>query len=315
MSFGFLGIQFGFALQGGFMSRIFQTLGVEQESIPLLWIAAPLTGLIVQPIVGYLSDNTWHPKFGRRRPYFLIGAILSSIALFIVPHSPTLWIAAGLLWVLDASINISMEPFRALVADKLPEEQRTYGFITQTLIIGIGTWIASNLPWFVSELGVSNESEAGIVPMSVKVAFSIGSFVFLSSILYTVFKTEECPPEKTKKLEKTIDWSFGKMLSEIISSIKEMPLTMKKLAAIQFFSWFAFFTMWSMANPAITEHVFDAPYPIESEYNFENAFEKSEFDRKNLKFQEASNMTWIYYLTSSYMVAITLVMFVLDINA
>ena len=181
MSFGFLGIQFGFALQGGFMSRIFQTLGVEQESIPLLWIAAPLTGLIVQPIVGYLSDNTWHPKFGRRRPYFLIGAILSSIALFIVPHSPTLWIAAGLLWVLDASINISMEPFRALVADKLPEEQRTYGFITQTLIIGIGTWIASNLPWFVSELGVSNESEAGIVPMSVKVAFSIGSFVFLSS--------------------------------------------------------------------------------------------------------------------------------------
>ena len=232
MSFGFLGIQFGFALQGGFMSRIFQTLGVEQESIPLLWIAAPLTGLIVQPIVGYLSDNTWHPKFGRRRPYFLIGAILSSIALFIVPHSPTLWIAAGLLWVLDASINISMEPFRALVADKLPEEQRTYGFITQTLIIGIGTWIASNLPWFVSELGVSNESEAGIVPMSVKVAFSIGSFVFLSSILYTVFKTEEYPPEKTKKLEKTIDWSFGKMLSEIISSIKDMPLTMKKLAAI-----------------------------------------------------------------------------------
>ncbi len=294
MSFGFLGIQFGFALQGGFMSRIFQTLGVEQESIPLLWIAAPLTGLIVQPIVGYLSDNTWHPKFGRRRPYFLIGAILSSIALFIVPHSPTLWIAAGLLWVLDASINISMEPFRALVADKLPEEQRTYGFITQTLIIGIGTWIASNLPWFVSELGVSNESEAGIVPMSVKVAFSIGSFVFLSSILYTVFKTEEYPPEKIKKLKKTIDWSFGKMFFEIISSIKEMPLTMKKLAAIQFFSWFAFFTMWSMANPAITEHVFDAPYPIESEYNFENAFEKSEFDRKNLKFQEASNMTGAY---------------------
>ena len=155
MSFGFLGIQFGFALQGGNMSRIFQTLGASKDEIPMLWIAAPLTGLLVQPIIGYLSDNTWHPRWGRRRPFFLIGAVLSSVALFFVPYSSELWMAAGFLWVLDASINVSMEPFRALVADKLPESQRSYGFVLQTLIIGIGTWIASNLPWFVTQLGVS----------------------------------------------------------------------------------------------------------------------------------------------------------------
>ncbi len=186
MSFGFLGIQFGFALQGGFMSRIFQTLGADQSDIPLLWIAAPLTGLVVQPIIGYLSDNTWHPRLGRRKPYFLIGAILSSLALFFVPYSPTLWIAAGFLWILDASINISMEPFRALVADKLPNEQRTYGFVMQTLIIGIGTWVASNLPWFVTKIGVSNEAIQGEIPMSIKVAFAIGAlvFCFLFYLLY-----------------------------------------------------------------------------------------------------------------------------------
>ena len=161
MSFGFLGIQFGFALQGGNMSRIFQTLGASKDEIPMLWIAAPLTGLLVQPIIGYLSDNTWHPRWGRRRPFFLTGAILSSIALFFVPYSSELWMAAGFLWILDASINVSMEPFRALVADKLPESQRSYGFVLQTLIIGIGTWIASNLPWFVTQLGVSNEAGEG----------------------------------------------------------------------------------------------------------------------------------------------------------
>ena len=177
MSFGFLGIQFGFALQGGFMSRIFQTLGADQGSLPLLWVAAPLTGLLVQPVVGYLSDRTWHPRFGRRRPYFLIGAVLSSIALFFMPYSSALWIAAGLLWILDASINISMEPFRALVADKLPESQRSYGFVLQTLIIGIGTWVASNLPWFVnSVLGVSNDAAPGVVPDSVRIAFAIGGW-------------------------------------------------------------------------------------------------------------------------------------------
>ncbi len=264
MSFGFLGIQFGFALQGGFMSRIFQTLGAEVDSIPGLWIAAPLTGLIVQPIIGYLSDNTWSPKFGRRKPFFLIGAILASITLFFMPHSPVLWMAAGLLWVLDSSINISMEPFRALVADKLPESQCSNGFIIQTLIIGIGTWIASNLPWLVTKMGVTNEAEAGVIPPSVVVAFSIGAFVFLTSILFTIFTTKEDPPAdlevfRTEKKE-------SRFFPDLISSLKEMPSTMKKLGLIQFFSWFAFFTMWSLSTPALTEHVFNSPKPDVKEF-------------------------------------------------
>jgi maltose/moltooligosaccharide transporter len=266
MSFGFLGIQFGFALQGGFMSRIFQTLGAGKEAIPLLWIAAPLTGLLVQPIIGYMSDRTWSPKWGRRRPYFLIGAVLSSIALFFVPFSPTLWIAAGFLWVLDASINVSMEPFRALVADKLDESQRTYGFVMQTLIIGIGTWVASNLPWLVSEMGVSDSADLGVVPDSVKIAFAIGAFVFLISILYTVFTTSEYPPEDMEEFERE-KAQKSRFVSDIVNNIGNMPSTMKKLGIIQFFSWFAFFTMWSMANPALTEHVYKMPAPIEANYD------------------------------------------------
>lgn len=290
MSFGFLGIQFGFALQGGFMSRIFQTLGASKEEIPLLWIAAPLTGLIIQPIVGYFSDRTWHVRLGRRKPYFLIGAILSSIALFFVPHSPTLWIAVGLLWVLDASINISMEPFRALVADKLPESQRSYGFVTQTLIIGIGTWIASNLPWLVSQLGASNEALPGVVPPSVKIAFSIGAVVFLLSILYTIFTTTEYPPENLEIFKSENKKNKGKIVTAIFENIVNMPKTMLKLGIIQFFSWFAFFTMWSMANPALTEHVYNAPAPIESQFNFDDAQQATAFQNENTKFQKASNL-------------------------
>lgn len=288
MSFGFLGIQFGFALQGGFMSRIFQTLGATKEDIPLLWIAAPLTGLIVQPIIGYLSDRTWHPKFGRRRPFFLIGAVLSSITLFFVPHSPVLWVAVGCLWILDASINISMEPFRALVADKLPDQQRSYGFVVQTLIIGIGTWVASNLPWVVSELGVSDAAAPGVIPMSVKVAFSIGAFVFLASILYTVFTTKEYPPEDLNAFKKMK--SEGSMLLEVFGYIRTMPKTMLKLGVIQFFSWFAFFAMWSLANPALTEHVFNAPAPLEGQFNFWNPSDEAQFQIENTAFQKASNL-------------------------
>jgi len=264
MSFGFLGIQFGFALQGGFMSRIFQTLGANVDDIPGLWIAAPLTGLLVQPIIGYLSDNTWSTRFGRRKPYFLIGAVLASITLFFMPHSPALWIAAGLLWVLDSSINISMEPFRALVADKLPESQRSNGFVIQTLIIGIGTWIASNLPWLVNKLGVSNEADAGVIPPSVVVAFSIGAFVFFTSIMFTIFTTKEDPP---KDLDKFLsEKKESRFIPDLISSLKDMPPTMRKLGLIQFFSWFAFFTMWSLSTPALTEHVFKSPKPEIKEY-------------------------------------------------
>jgi len=290
MSFGFLGIQFGYALQGGFMSRIFQTLGASTDDIPLLWVAAPLTGLIVQPIIGYLSDRTWHSKLGRRRPYFLIGAILSSLALLIMPHSPILWMAAGLLWILDASINISMEPFRALVADKLPQQQRTYGFVVQTLIIGIGTWVASNLPWFISTLGVSDAAAPGIIPLSVKLAFAIGAIVFLGSILYTIFTTSETPPKNIDAFKKKIKEENSGAVKEIFQNIFKMPKTMFKLGVIQFFSWFAFFSMWSLANPALTEHVFDSPAPIEENFDFKVLAQATAFDQQNESFQKASNL-------------------------
>lgn len=269
MSFGFLGIQFGFALQGGFMSRIFQTLGAEKDAIPLLWIAAPLTGLLVQPIVGYLSDRTWHPTFGRRKPFFFIGAVLSTAALFFAPYSSALWMAAGSLWILDASINISMEPFRALVADKLPDSQRSYGFVVQTLIIGIGTWVASNLPWMMTQIGVPNTAEAGIIPDSVKFAFGIGAVILLSSILFTIFKTEEYPPEDLLTFQKENEESKGFFngFKEIFKNIAEMPMVMKKLGLVQFFSWFAFFTMWSFATPAITEHIFKSTDTASIAYN------------------------------------------------
>ena len=282
MSFGFLGIQFGFALQGGNMSRIFQTLGASPEELPGLWIAAPLTGLLVQPIIGYWSDRTWSPKWGRRRPYFMIGAVLSSAALFIMPHSSALWMAAGLLWVLDASINISMEPFRALVADKLPEDQRNFGFVLQTLIIGIGTWVASNLPWIVTQLGAKNEAPAGEIPDSVFYSFAVGAAVFLITIIVTVWTTDEEPPEDLAAFEKAKALSAGFLggAKEILGSIAGMPKVMLQLGVVQFFSWFAFFTMWSFATPALTEHVFASPNPEAGAVNFEVA---------NAAFNEAAN--------------------------
>ena len=311
MSFGFLGIQFGFALQGGFMTRIFQTLGADKSEIPLLWIAAPLTGLVVQPIIGYMSDRTWSKRWGRRIPYFLIGAILSSLALFFVPHSPALWIAAGFLWVLDASINISMEPFRALVADKLDESQRSYGYVVQTLIIGIGTWIASNLPWLISLLGVSDAAPLGVVPMSVKIAFAIGAGVFFISILYTVLTTEEYPPDNISEFELEKQ-KKNLLFKEIFNYIKNMPKTMKKLGVIQFFSWFAFFTMWSMANPALTDYIFNSPAPQMSDYDFNIISEEELYNSANESFQKASNAVGSYmgiYGLSSMMFALILVFY------
>jgi maltose/moltooligosaccharide transporter len=270
MSFGFLGIQFGFALQGGFMSSIFQNLGASKDELPGLWIAAPLTGLLVQPIIGYLSDRTWSPRWGRRRPYFLIGAVLSTLALFFVPSSPTLWVAAGFLWILDASINISMEPFRALVADKLPDEQRSYGFVAQTLVIGIGTWVASNLPWLVSTLGVSTTAPEGEIAPSVHWAFAIGAVVFMASILWTVFTTTEEPPADMEAFQEHRRKTAGisGALREIASSFQYMPSVMWKLGLVQFFSWFAFFTMWNFATPALAEFVYGAAMPAEGALNY-----------------------------------------------
>ena len=201
MSFGFFGIQFGFALQNANVSRIFQTLGAELDNIAILWIAAPVTGLLVQPIIGYLSDRTWHPYWGRRRPYFFIGAILASISLFLMPNSSVLFMAAILLWVLDASINISMEPFRAFVGDKLPAGQRTTGFAMQTFFIGLGAVIASLLPYiFTNFFDISNTAPEGVIPDSVKYSFYIGGVVFLAAVLWTVFTTKEFPPSDIKKM-------------------------------------------------------------------------------------------------------------------
>jgi len=196
MCFGFLGLQFGFALQNANVSRIFQTLGAKVDDIPILWIAAPLTGLLVQPIVGYYSDRTWN-RFGRRRPYFLVGAILASLALIAMPRSPVLWMAAGLLWILDASINIAMEPFRALVGDQLPEKQRPTGYSMQSFFIGVGSVVASVLPWLFAQVGVSNVGTGtGVdaIPDTVRYSFDIGAVVLAVAILWTVFTTREYPP-------------------------------------------------------------------------------------------------------------------------
>ncbi|AVP98261.1 MFS transporter [Ahniella affigens] len=307
MSFGFLGIQFGFALQGGFMSRIFQTLGAEKDALPLLWIAAPLTGLLVQPIIGYLSDRTWHPRFGRRRPYFLIGAILSSFALLFMPYSSALWMAAGFLWILDASINISMEPFRALVADKLPAQQRSYGFVLQTLIIGIGTWVASTLPWLVAQFGVSNEAAPGVVPASVKLAFAIGAVVFLGSILVTVLTTSEYAP--SQHAGEAVPSDKKHFVAEIIHDILHMPSQMLRIGAVQFFSWLAFFSMWSMATPALTEAVFKAPAPNPANFAMNVPEQAAQFNAANGAFQNAADLVGVYmgyYGLASMVIALLL---------
>jgi len=259
MSFGFFGIQFGFALQNANVSRIFQTLGADIDKIGILWIAAPITGLLVQPIIGYLSDRTWHPKWGRRRPFFFIGAILSALALFLMPQSSVLWMAATLLWVLDASINISMEPFRAFVGDKLPSSQRTTGFATQTFFIGLGAVIASLLPYiFTNWLGFSNTAPAGVISDSVRYSFYIGAVVFLFSVMWTVFTAKEFPPEDmdTWAKEKLRTQGLLNGIKEITLGIFKMPKTMLQLAIVQFFTWIAFFAMWIYTTSGIALNAF-----------------------------------------------------------
>jgi maltose/moltooligosaccharide transporter len=259
MSFGFFGIQFGFALQNANVSRIFQTLGANIDKIGFLWVAAPLTGLLVQPIIGYLSDRTWHPRWGRRRPFFFIGAVLASFALFLMPQATMLWMAALLLWILDASINISMEPFRAFVGDKLPSSQRTTGFATQTFFIGLGAVIASLLPYiFTNVFHMSNTAPAGQIGDSVKYSFYIGAIVFIASVLWTVLTTNEFPPEniETWEEEKLRTKGIMKGLAEITKGIFTMPATMLQLAIVQFFTWFAFFSMWIYTTPAIAQNAY-----------------------------------------------------------
>jgi len=335
MSFGFLGIQFGFALQNANVSRIFETLGAKVENIPILWIAAPVTGLIIQPIIGHMSDNTWN-RLGRRRPYFLTGALLASIALIIMPNSPVLWIAAGMLWIMDASINISMEPFRAFVGDMLPSEQRTKGFATQSFFIGTGAVIASVLPYVLTNwFNVQNTAPEGQIPLSVKLSFYIGGIVFISAVLWTIIRTKEYSPEELREFSdeqknieqedlnsvkslgsgsfkrRSIYWILagiivslliqyfslekelyilsigitgfgliqllvgfliagGKTKNGVVVVLRDlymMPKTMGQLAIVQFFTWFALFSMWIYTTSAVTSHIYGTKDPTSELYN------------------------------------------------
>ncbi len=329
ISFGFFGIQIGFALQGANVSRIFQTLGASIDDLPILWIAGPVTGLLVQPVVGYLSDRTW-TRLGRRRPYFLAGAILSTAALFWFPHAGALWVAAGLLWLLDASINISMEPFRAFVGDMLGRAQRTAGYAFQTVFIGAGAVVASVAPIVITQyLGVANTAPEGVIPPSVRYAFYAGGAALFLAVLWTVVSTKEYSPDELERqggyqrisgpvghddltVPKGGVWwllagvlvfalvslfdldnplyilgggfaAFGLAqivsaarvkrrarvgaLSEILSDLHSMSPVMKRLAVVQFFSWFALFIMWIYATPVVTQHQFGASDPTSQAYN------------------------------------------------
>ena len=254
MSFGFLGIQFGWALQMANMSAIYEYLGARADQIPMLWLAAPLTGLVVQPFIGAMSDRTWGP-LGRRRPYFLGGALLSSAALFLMPRCSSLWMAAGLLWILDASINISMEPFRAFVADLLPPEQRTAGFAMQSFFIGLGAVVASALPFVLTRF-LGAPRGAGRIPSAVTLSFEIGAFAFLLAVVYTVATTREYPPEDPAELQKRR--SPLAHVDEIASAVREMPPTMARLAWVQICTWLGLFCMWLYFPVAVAHNVFGA---------------------------------------------------------
>ena len=321
MCFGFLGIQFGFALQNANVSRIFQTLGAGVADIPALWIAAPLTGLIVQPLIGHWSDRTWG-RLGRRRPYFLIGALLATLALLAMPNAPLLWMAAGLLWIMDASFNVAMEPFRAFVGDQLPTQQRAHGYAMQSFFIGVGAVVASLLPYLLAQLGVANTAPIGAIPATVKYAFYAGGAVLLGTVLWTIVSTREYPPETLLAFDDNaavapVDvsrawrlgvaacalgallfaaiWRFslardllllagmllvagvlfvwlararaGGMLRQVMTDLYGMPAAMRRLAWVQFFSWFALFAMWIYTTPAVTAVQFGASDPQSAAYN------------------------------------------------
>ncbi|MFP5354839.1 MAG: MFS transporter [Gemmatimonadota bacterium] len=261
MSFGFLGIQFGWGLQMANMSAIYEYLGASADQIPMLWLAAPLTGLIVQPIIGHLSDHTWSPTLGRRRPYFLVGAILSSLALIAMPNSSALWMAAGLLWILDASINVSMEPFRAFVADLLPQRERTRGFAMQSFFIGVGAVLASAMPWMLTNWFGVGASEPGTIPTTVRLSFYIGSAAFFGAVLYTILTTREHPPADMEafRQQKAESKGVATAAREILQAVKAMPETMRQLALVQICTWLGLFCMWLYFPVAVARNVFGAP--------------------------------------------------------
>lgn len=275
MSFGFLGIQFGFALQNGNTSRILRSFGADVEQLPMFWIVAPLVGMIVQPVIGHYSDRTWN-RLGRRKPYFLAGAILSSLALIFLPNSaalssivPVLWIGAGMVMIMDASFNIAMEPFRALVADNLPESQRTSGFSIQTFLIGLGAVAGSALPEILANNGVSMEAGADGVADNITYSFYIGAAVFITAILITIFCSKEYAPKEYEKYHGKAAPTERKGMLQIFTDFGKMPKTMKQLGLVQFFSWFALFSMWVFTTDAVATHVYglSGDYSKSVEYN------------------------------------------------
>jgi maltose/moltooligosaccharide transporter len=276
MSFGFFGIQFGFALQNGNASRILTTFGADVEHLSWFWLAAPLTGMIVQPLIGYYSDRTW-TSLGRRRPYFLAGSILAATALMLMPNAgvlatvlPPLYIGAGILMVMDASFNIAMEPFRALVADLLPADQRTLGFSVQTFLIGLGAVLGSWLPYIFAEwFSVEKQAAAGVVPYNVTLSFYVGAVIFLIAILWTVVTTREFPPDNEYLKEEAAKGHKG--ISQIFGDFARMPKTMKQLGLVQFFSWFALFSMWVFTTSAVATHVYGLPQDDRSSVAFNDA--------------------------------------------
>jgi maltose/moltooligosaccharide transporter len=276
MSFGFLGIQFGFALQNANASRILQTFGADVEHLSWFWIAAPLTGMIVQPIIGHYSDKTW-TRLGRRRPYFLTGALLTSIALVLMPNSamftafaPAMFIGAGMLMIMDASINVAMEPFRAFVADLLPSDQRTLGFSIQTSLIGIGALLGSWLPYILAEwIGISKTAPEGQIPDNVIFAFYAGAAILIGTVLCTIFTTKEYPPEPAEQEEMEKD--KANLFVAVFRDFKSMPKTMKQLGIVQFFSWFALFSMWVFTTPAVAVHIYGADLEDTSSEVYQNA--------------------------------------------
>ena len=259
MSFGFLGIQFGWGLQMANMSSIYTYLGADPDKLAYLWLAAPVTGVIIQPLIGQTSDRTW-TRLGRRRPFILAGAILASLALVLMPNCPSVWMAAGLLWVLDGTINASMQPFRALVADNLPDEQNSQGFAIQSLFIGLGGTISSALPWMMTNwFGVASDNTAGHVPHSVRLSFYIGAVAFFVAVLWTVFSTKEYPPTESELAAiraRKFDWTLG--LGDIFALIFKLPRRMWELGLVQFFTWIGMFSMWVYFSPAVAKNIFHA---------------------------------------------------------
>jgi maltose/moltooligosaccharide transporter len=262
MSFGFLGIQYGFGLQQANMSPIFRYLNAEESAIPILWLAGPVTGLLVQPIIGAMSDRTWSKRWGRRKPYFLVGALITSFALILMPNSSALWMAASLMWLLDAGLNITMEPFRAFIGDKLNNQQRNLGFAVQSFFVGFGQTLANLMPFILPIFGIAVASTgANLIPDFVKYSFYIGGVAILASVIWTMYTTTEYPPENMEEFERMKREKRGVFhaFAEVLDAFRQMPATMKQLWWVKFFTWYGLPLMWQYLSLAIARHAFDAP--------------------------------------------------------